>query len=59
MMDEPAIVINGTCLTDAQAMAVRVAVTQFHMETATNNELGEIGVLYHARLAEILKLMIG
>lgn len=59
---EPTIIVNGRVLTDAQAMAVRVAVSNFHMETADPEfraELGPISGAYHARLGEVLLHMLG
>lgn len=60
-MSEPRIQIGSHVLTDAQAMAVRVAVTNFQMETAASSEfaaeLGPIAPAYHARLTEVLRLM--
>lgn len=61
-MTEPCIQVNGRVLSDAQAMAVRVAVTNFHTETAepeTKADLGPIADAYHARLDEVLALMLG
>lgn len=59
---EPIIQINGHVLTDAQAMAVRVAVTIFHMEVSEDAEsregLGPIADLYRNRLSEVLKIMV-
>jgi hypothetical protein len=63
-MKEPVITINGEQLTDAQAMSVRVAITNFHSETADMHALGtdEHGVkmctLYHLRLSEVLGLVL-
>lgn len=60
-MAEPSISINTHYLTDAQAMAVRVAITSFHAETADEGcreELGPIADAYHLRLSEVLKLII-
>lgn len=54
---EPYIQIGNYVLTEAQAMAVRVAVTNFHSETADPEfkaELGPIADAYHARLGEVL-----
>ena len=57
---EPNITINGVPLTDAQAMAVRVAVVDFLYDLADAEhmaELGEIGPLYRARLSEVQEIM--
>lgn len=57
---EPAIQIGGTPLTTAQAMAVRVAITLYHMEMGTEQakkDLGDIANGYRARLGEVLALM--
>lgn len=61
MANEPSIVVNGVPLTTSQAMAVRVAVTIYHMETRYNREdIGEqLADAYNARLYEVLLLMIG
>ena len=62
-MTEPHIILNGMELTDAQSMAVRVAVTSFHQEMGDKDPLGddEIGrqmaSAYRDRLTEVLKLM--
>jgi hypothetical protein len=63
-MREPEIVINGTRLTDAQAMSVRAAITNFHAETAHPHALGtdehglKMCTLYHLRLSEVLGLAL-
>lgn len=60
-MTEPHIQIGEHVLTEAQAMAVRVAVTSFHAETAAEgcrDELGPIADAYHARLGEVLKVIL-
>jgi hypothetical protein len=59
-MSEPNIIIGYQPLTQAQAMAVRVAITNFHAETGTaesRNDLGPIADGYHARLGEVLILL--
>ena len=57
-MTEPHIVINGCVLTLAQAIAVRVAITQFEMEVAwLGADLGEIAPAYRDRCREILQMM--
>lgn len=63
-MSEPNIIINGQALTEAQAMAVRVAITNFHAETADMHALGtdqhgiEMCTAYHLRLSEVVKLIV-
>jgi hypothetical protein len=39
--EEPTIVINGRTLTYSEAMAVRVAVTEFHTEMGKDDALGD------------------
>lgn len=59
-MAEPYIQIGDHVLTEAQAMAVRVAVTNFHMETADQERAAEIGPIagaYNARLSEVLRII--
>jgi hypothetical protein len=53
---DPYIQIGAHVLTSAQAMAVRVAITNFHMRTAEG--LDAIDMAYHARLGEVLKIML-
>lgn len=59
-MTEPAITINGSNLTSAQAMAVRAAVTHLLAEMADPMALGDdahgraMTVAYRERLAEVL-----
>lgn len=61
-MTEPIITINGRRLTDAQAAAVRVAITSFHADMATPMALGsdEHGIrmteAYRDRLTEVLEI---
>lgn len=60
-MSEAAITINGIPLTSAQSMAVRVAVTQFHLECSDpeiREGLGPIADAYLDRLSEVLKVML-
>lgn len=63
-MSEPKISINGTSLTDAQAMTLRVAVTDLHSRMSNPGALGEdetgegIRVGYVARSREIADLML-
>lgn len=60
---EPRIQIDDHVLTEAQAMAVRVAVTNFHAETADEEFRKELGDdlcnAYHTRLSEVLLVMLG
>jgi hypothetical protein len=55
---EPGILVNGVTLTEAQAVAVRVAVSAFLAELETR-DLGVIGPLYRDRLDEVERLMLG
>lgn len=61
-MPEPKITVNGVPLTEAQAMAMRVAVAHFSMDLSANG-LGEdetgkaIAAGYLARIVEVNKLM--
>ena len=60
-MTEPVITINGTRLSEGQAMAVRVAVTNFHMRLTNKNyqrDLGPVAAAYMARVREIVQLML-
>jgi hypothetical protein len=61
-MPEPHIQIGTHVLTNAQAMAVRVAITNFHMEVSEDDEaraeLGPIADGYRDRLGEVLKIML-
>lgn len=57
-MNEPSITINGTQLTAAQAMTVRVAIQIFAMDLMQpDNEIGEIGPLYLQRIGEINEMI--
>lgn len=62
--NEPEIIINGSNLTPAQAMAVRVAITSYHSEMADPNALFDddhghrMTKAYRQRLGEVLKLII-
>ena len=62
-MTEPDITIEGVRLSFAQAMALRVAASDFHMQMndpETVDGLGDcLAEGYRDRLTEILKLMIG
>lgn len=61
-MTEPVITINGRLLTEAQAMAVRVAITTFHAEMSVPGVLGQdehgqrISEAYRDRLTEVLMI---
>lgn len=58
---EPEIVINGVKLDFAQAMSVRVAVTQFRYDLAEpehRKALGPIGDSYDKNLAQVERIML-
>ena len=61
-MDEPSITINGTPLTEAQAMTVRVALSSFALdleEGLGDDEHGQkMSAGYKARLGEIFKMIV-
>ena len=61
-MVEPYVQIGDHVLTEAQAMAVRVAVTDFHMMVSGDDEtregLGPIADAYRDRLGEVLKIWL-
>lgn len=56
-MSEPTIIINGTTLTEAQAMTVRVALSCFDADCGTDEHGKEMTRLYTLRRDEIFKLM--
>lgn len=62
-MDEPHITVNGQELTTGQAMAVRVALSNFFIEMGDPDALGDdehgraMVAAYSARAAEVLRLM--
>lgn len=61
MFKEPRIQIGDHVLTLAQAGSLRVAVTTFYDETGTaqsRSDLGPIADGYHARLGEVLRMII-
>lgn len=61
MAPEPRITINGTPLTEAQAMTVRVGLAMFAMDLEDPElmaGLGEIGPLYQERLREVVRIML-
>jgi hypothetical protein len=53
---EADVIANGTTLTLAQSMTLRVTLSSFLM-SCTCRELGEIGPLYAERCREILKII--
>lgn len=63
-MTEPHITINGQSLSEGQAMAVRVAISDFISDMAQPEALGgdEHGIAmakaYQERLSEVLRLML-
>lgn len=63
-MSEPSIIINGNTLTNAQAMAVRVAITDFYTDMADPKALGDdehgikMATAYHLRLDEVLRMIL-
>ncbi len=64
-MSEPQIEINGSKLSEGQAMAVRVACTSFLQDMSEGDaplgpdELGRrMAVLYRDRLREVLRLIV-
>lgn len=60
-MGEPKIQIDDFVLSEAQAMALRVAATAFHAEMCepeAQTDLGPIALAYRDRLHEILKVWL-
>lgn len=63
-MTEPLITISGRQLTEAQAMAVRVAITAYHQEMADPVALGDdedgrrMTEAYRDRLTEVLQIIV-
>ncbi|KQW30806.1 hypothetical protein ASC71_00435 [Rhizobium sp. Root1240] len=63
-MLEPAITVNGTSLTEAQAVVVRVAVTDFQSRMSEPGALGrdvvgeDIRRGYQERSGEVLRVML-
>lgn len=60
---EPKVQIADYVLSEAQAMAVRVAVTAFYSEVTTDEEMRkgigyELANAYSARLGEVLTIML-
>jgi hypothetical protein len=59
--DEATITINGTTLTNAQAMSLRVAVTSFRIELhepEMAEVMGDIGKMYDECLIEVEQLLV-
>ena len=59
MSDEPDITINGTRLTSAQAMAVRVAVSSFDADCGDDEHGKAMSKIYTDRLNEVFRIMLG
>lgn len=59
METEPEIVINGTRLTSAQAMAVRVAVSTFDGDCGDDEHGRRMSKAYAERLGEVSHIMLG
>jgi hypothetical protein len=57
-MDEPEITINGVPLTNAQAMAVRVAVSSFDPDCGDDEHGLMMTNLYASRINEVLRIML-
>ncbi len=63
-MTEPAIIINGKELTKAQAMTLRVAVSNFLIEMLETGALGDdqhgyaMQIAYQANLRAIMEIML-
>jgi hypothetical protein len=57
MFEEAIITINGITLSSSQAMVVRIAVTDFHMEMSEPNAVW-VTKAYSDRAAEILKIIL-
>jgi len=58
-MGEPEIIINGARLTDAQAMAIRVAISSFDYDCGDDDHGRAMTKAYTDRLNEVLRIMIG
>ena len=54
---EPKIIINGTPVTEAMAMTVRVAIEHFSMSLTESGPGDDIGELYKERIIELRSLM--
>ena len=59
MNDEPEITINGVRLTNAQAMAVRVAVSSFDADCGDDEHGIAMTKAYTDRLNEVFRIMLG
>ena len=59
MSDEPEITINGMRLTNAQAMAVRVAVSSFDADCGDDDHGRAMTKAYTERLNEVFRIMLG
>jgi uncharacterized protein (DUF3084 family) len=57
--NEPEITVNGTPLTDAQAMAVRVAISSFDADCGYDEQGKAMAQAYTERLNEVFRMMIG
>lgn len=60
-MTEPKVQIGDYVLSEAQAMAVRVAVTSFHAEMSDPQsaaDLGPIANAYQERLSEVIAIWV-
>ena len=58
-MGEPEIIINGTKLTNAQAMAVRVAVSSCDPDCGDDAHSKAMAKAYTQRLNEVFRIMLG
>jgi len=58
-MEEPEITINGTKLTTAQAMAIRVAVSSFDVDCGDDEHGQAMNKAYTDRLNEVFRIMLG
>lgn len=56
-MDEPEITINGVRLTDAQAMAIRVAIASFDTDCGNDEHGRAMTRAYTDRLNEVFRIM--
>jgi hypothetical protein len=56
-MSEPTIVINDQILTLGQAMAVRVAIVNFHDALGEDEHGEKMSAAYRERLSEVLKII--
>jgi len=58
MSDEPEIIINGVRLTNAQAMAVRVAISSFDADCGDDEHGKAMSKAYTNRINEVLRIML-